>query len=265
MIRVANVTARKKDRGVLTGVSFEIDRGVLAIVGSEGTSLLFDVLDGTVKPERGTVERGAHVFRISQDAPLPEAFSVAEACAFAREVNREPPRSAEEILGILGIARYAKQKIATLTREQRRTVAFAIALASELDLLLVEEPLVALSPEAPGRVSEALRRSNARVTIVATASRRDAAALADRRLAMERGTLVAAAENPVRSMSVRVAPDATAPLTALLARDPRVSGLASAAGEVTVSGPDPEELARSITHAVASLGIEVRRIERRTA
>jgi ABC-2 type transport system ATP-binding protein len=263
MIRLTNVAARKKGGAAVSGVSFEVDEGVLAIVGP--AEPLFDVLDGTLRPERGDVERGARVFRVSHDAPLPEALSVEEACAFARRVRREAPRSAHETLGVLGIASYAKRRIASLTREQRRTVTFAIALASELDLLLVEEPLAFLSPEAPSRVGEALRRCRARVAILATASRRDAEALADRTLVMDRGALVAAPALATRAMRVTLEPASAASLAAFLARDPNVSHLESQPGTVTVSGGDPDALARAITHAVATLGVAVHRIERSRA
>src|SRR5690606_8550601 len=154
----------------------------------DGTSLLFDVIEGRVAPQVGRVavlgvapgQARSRVARVSMDAPLPDALRVEEICDVAADRRGEPRRPAVERLGVLGAAGLAKRRASTLSLEERRTVALAIALTSRADVLLVEEPLAARDPVASGFVIDALRARAANACVlVTTASARDATRAGD--------------------------------------------------------------------------------------
>jgi len=254
VIRIVDLAVK---RAPLAGVTLDVS-GVVAVVGDGGVAL-FDALDGTVRRTRGRVDGAGRVFRVSLEAPLPEPLTVAETCALARRLRHEPARPAEDVLAGLGIASLAPRRVASLTREERRTVTFAIALASEADLLLVEEPLVGLAPEAPRHVAPALRARAA--AIVTTSSLADAHALADRTLRLSNGSLVPVEAPVVRAVLLRVPPEATPAVVAAFAREIDIRTVSASPGEVMVSGDDT--VARVVTRVVAALGVSVFRIEGR--
>jgi ABC-type multidrug transport system ATPase subunit len=296
-VDLASVSARGpaergRARAVLSNVSFRAGRGVLGIIGSyrDGTTLLFDLIDGTARPRSGhvTVRGGSpetarsRVSRVSLDAPLPDGLRVDELCDLAAELRSEPRRPASERLAILGIAKLEKRRVETLSIAERRTVSLALALtSSKSEVILVEEPLVGLDPVAPRLVVDALRtRASTACVIVTTASPREAARLADHLALITSGVYtpidperpyVALDKGGVSSRLV-IAPSQektrTAALIAALTGDDAVgtvetSLFAARAGGlvVTVSGPDLARLSRAITRAIAETRVEVELIE----
>ncbi|MBX3202567.1 MAG: ATP-binding cassette domain-containing protein [Labilithrix sp.] len=297
MIALQAVSARgKAERGALrptlTTVSLEHRRGVLGIVGAtkDGTSLLFDLLDGSASPSSGRVvvlegtpdAARSRVARVSLDAPLPEALRVDEVCALAADLRGEPRRAAHETLGVLGIAALGGRRVGSLAREERRAVALAIALGAKVDVLLLEEPLAWLDPVAPRLTIDALRaRAASACVVVATASPRDATRLAD-----ELGVLTAGVYTPLppalaytslgpeggASIRIVVAPAqgkrGAAALAGVLGGDDAVlrvetSPFAAPPGAVAVvvTGRDLALLARAVTSAIASTRVDVELVE----
>jgi ABC-type multidrug transport system ATPase subunit len=196
MIELSGVVARGpaepgRPRPVLAGVSFRTERGVLAVLGAhkDGATLLCDVIDGTARVRAGRVAvhdrvpddvRG-RIARVSLDAPLPDSLRVEEVCHLWAELRAEASDAAPKKLDALGAANLASRRVVSLSFEERRTVALALALGSKADVLLVEEPLVGLEPVALSRVVDAVRAKGTEATvIVTTASARDAARLGDR-------------------------------------------------------------------------------------
>jgi molybdate transport system ATP-binding protein len=98
--------------------------------------------------------------------------------------------SAAEWLERLGIADLAARRPPELSGGQQQRVALARALASEPELLLLDEPLAALDVELRDDVREELGRHVREwggITIVVTHSFDDVAALADDVVVLERG------------------------------------------------------------------------------
>ncbi|MDF2692118.1 MAG: transporter, ATP-binding protein, partial [Labilithrix sp.] len=205
MIELALVSAhgpaeRGRPRALLTQVSLDHQRGVLGIIGApkDGTSLLLDMLDGTAMPSSGRVTvlgttpdaARSRVARVSLDAPLPEVLRVEEVCDLASDLRGEPRRPAAERLGMLGVAALARRRVRSLTVDERRSVALALALTStKVEAILIEEPLVAMDPVSPRLIGDVLRaRAAAASVIVVTASPRDATRLADRLGVLTAGT-----------------------------------------------------------------------------
>jgi ABC-2 type transport system ATP-binding protein len=297
VIELANVSAhgpaeRGRARSILTNVSLEQPSGLLAIIGTllDGTSLVLDVVDGTVKPKAGRVvvlggspdAARARVARVALDAPLPEALRVDEVCDLSSDLRGEARQPAAERLAVLGIGSLARRNVRSLVLEERRAVALALALTSRAEVLLVDEPLVAIDPVAPRLVVDALRaRAAASSVIVTTASARDATRLGDRLGVMTSGVYTAlppelahTSLGPERSVSMRVVvcpshgkAGAASLVGALSAADAvtRVDtstyAAPSGAVGVVVSGRDLTLLARAITHAIATTSVEIELVE----
>jgi ABC-type multidrug transport system ATPase subunit len=301
LVALASVFARGpsergRPRSVLSDVSLEAGPGVLAVLGAprDGAALFFDVIDGAIRPRRGRVtvlgapaaDARRRVARVAVDAPLPSALRVEEVCDLAATLRGEPRRPATARLGVLGVAALARRPVRTLSHEERRAVAIAIALSSEADVVLLEEPLLAIDPVAPSLVIEALRsrvedqKKTDRLVIVTTASARDATRLGDRMGRLSAGVYTSITNDdgwtrggPAR---MRVVTTSNAgPLVAAITADDEVRGISHVATTVlgadstsgpraaviTISGPDMATLARALTRAIASSGAAVELIE----
>jgi ABC-2 type transport system ATP-binding protein len=305
-VDVSNVVARGRvargpARATLDNVTLRVGRrsstpplgsDFIGIIGAQkdGTALLFDVIDGSVAPRSGRVavlgkpphtER-QRIARVSLDAPLPDALYVSEVCDLAGELRGDPPVSAHERLAVLGLGTLARRRVRSLSLEERRGVALAIALSSKVaSVLLIEEPLVAIDPVAPRLVIDALRersRSGACV-LITTASPRDASRLADSLAVLtagiytplEPGSLhVGYPDEAGAALRVVVSPShgnvgAAKLLTALAAAEAavRVETQPARSGSVflLVSGANLTALVRAVTHAIATARVDVELIE----
>lgn len=288
--RARGAFERAQARAALTNVSFEHDKGVLGIIGAprDGTTILFDVVDGTVKPAAGRVAvfGGApaaarvRVARVSLDAPLPDGLRVDEVCDVAGEVRGEPRRPANERLAVLGIGHLAGRRVRSLALEERRAVALAVALTSKAEVLLVEEPLVAMEGVASSLVVDAIRaRAGAACVVVTTASPRDATRLADRLAVLTSGIFdvlppelahMSLGVEGSASIRVVVSPPAgkagAAALVGVLSGADavtRVETAAYAGGAVAVvaTGRDLALLSAAVTQAIATARVDVELVE----
>lgn len=266
-------------RGVLgtkiERISLEAGKGVTAIVGrpTDGTTLLFDVLDGTVTPKRGTVAVPSTMARVTMDAPLPDAMTVGEVCALASDLRGEAPVDA---LTPLDLASLSKRPTTSLSVDERRAVTLAIALASKAELILIEEPL-ALLGVATRVATDAIReRAKTACVLVITSSPRDATRVGDRIAVLADGLLTPIEEsNTVSSdagslvvvVSASQGREGAASLISALGREEAVSSVdmgAFAAGRATslsVHGNDLGALAKAVTRAIAHSKVNIDLIE----
>ena len=289
-ISARGAAERGRARTVLTSVGLAHQSGVLAIIGAhkDGTALLFDVLDGTTMPRAGrvTVFGGApgdarrRIARVSLEAPLPEALRVDEVCDLAADVRGEPRRSAAERLGTLGLGTLGPRRVRSLSVDERRAVAFAIALSSKADVLLIEEPFAVLDPVAPRLVADALRaRATSACVVVTTASPRDASRIADVLGMLTMGVyaplsleLAHTSFGPDATCSIRVVvtptqgkAGAASLISAMSGEDAVVkietSSYASGGVGLLVTGTQLEALSRAVTRAIANARVDVELIE----
>jgi len=111
----------------------------------------------------------------------------------------EATRRAVAALGDVGLA--PDRRVATLSGGERKRLALARALAPRPRVLLLDEPLTGLDPEALGGLRELLARvcrergpegSEARSMVIVTHQREDVLALADHLVFMDRGRVALA-------------------------------------------------------------------------
>jgi ABC-type branched-subunit amino acid transport system ATPase component/ABC-type branched-subunit amino acid transport system permease subunit len=193
-------------RPILTGVDLAVRHGeTVGLIGANGAgkSTLLGVLSGFLKAGSGSIELfGADVTglaahqrarlgmgRIFQDARLFGDLTVREAVMVALEARERsellpsllalpPSRRAErakrvqadEVVGFLGLGRYADFPIASLSTGSRRIVELACLLAQEARLLLLDEPTAGVAQreaEAFGPLVASLRKElDASVVII---------------------------------------------------------------------------------------------------
>jgi molybdate transport system ATP-binding protein len=193
-------------RGVAVELSVEPGR-TLALLGPNGAgkSSTLQALAGLVN-STGSIRLGERELQgvepehrrvgyVFQDYLLFPHLTVLENVAFgprSQGRGRAASRaSAAELLQRLGIAGLAERRPAQLSGGQQQRVALARALASDPELLLLDEPLAALDVEVREEVREELGRHIrgwGGLTVVVTHSFDDVAALADDVVVLEKGT-----------------------------------------------------------------------------
>ena len=221
---------------------------VVAVLGRNGSgkSTLLSAVAGLVRPDRGRVVLGERVLtdtatglllpphqrRIGLLAQQPLLFphlSVLDNVAFgpqARGVRRREARQAAlRHLSEVDAAQFAARRPGRLSGGQAQRVALARALASQPELLLLDEPLSAVDVEFAPALRSLLQTVLAdRIALIVTHQVIDALMLADRVLVLEAGRVVE--QGPTREVLTR-------PRSSFAAR---LAGLNLVTGTATASG-----------------------------
>jgi len=186
--------------------SVDIDVGEWEIVGligpnGAGKTTLFNCLSGIYKPDRGTVKyrdrdvsgsaphkRAAMgIGRTWQNLGVVRSLSVLENVLTAQHAHvaygplsglfgsprsfreeRQLRRNADEILDFLGLAHLAYESVGGLPYGTQKLCDLAMALATDPDILLLDEPSSGMSPEEAHQLGETLTflRSALNLTIL---------------------------------------------------------------------------------------------------
>lgn len=197
-------TSRGPVRAV-RGVDISITPGeTVALLGPNGAgkSTTIDMLLGLLPPDAGTVS----VFGMTPGAAISagvvggmlqvggviQYLSVRELITMIASLY-PCPLPVDEVIELTGIADLADRKTTKLSGGQTQRLRFAIALVSNPDLLVLDEPTVALDVEARREFWDTLRAFVARgkTVLFATHYLEEADAYADRIILMANGRVVA--------------------------------------------------------------------------
>lgn len=231
-------------------VDIEVADGeTVALLGPNGAgkSTLLSVAAGLLVPDRGRVTLGGRVLvdtgspgrrvavpvwkrgisLLAQDALLFPHLTVRENVAFgprsAGASRAEARRTADVWLGRVDATELAHRRPAELSGGQAQRVAVARALATEPELLLLDEPLAALDVAVAPAIRRLLRDVlRDRTAIVVTHDVLDAYTLADRVVVLEEGRVVDA--GPTRAVLDRPTTPFAAGLSGLNLLVGRASG-----------------------------------------
>jgi len=180
LLAVQGISKQFGGTQALDGVSLELRRGeILALLGENGAgkSTLIKILADVYSLDSGRIEfhgdavagqalRRLPIAFIHQDLGLIEWMTVAEniclTLGFPRRlglVDWEAARHvAERALAALGVDIDPEVRVQSLTRTEKSLVAIARALATEAEVLVLDEPTASLPADEVARLFAALRR-----------------------------------------------------------------------------------------------------------
>jgi len=191
-------------------VSFMIKTGELAcIIGPSGCgkSTTLQLIAGLIQPEEGSIQlngsditfKAVHERQIAmvfQDYALFPHMNVAQNIAYPmklRKINKAKRKeSINHLLSLVSLEGYQKRKPQELSGGERQRVALARALASQPQLLLLDEPLSALDAKLRKHLREEIRRIHEETgitTVYVTHDQEEALSIADRIIVMHEGNV----------------------------------------------------------------------------
>jgi branched-chain amino acid transport system ATP-binding protein len=183
VLRAREVTRRFGGLTAVDRVSIDLERGRLhAVIGTNGAgkSTLINVLSGELPASGGTVELRGHditrwpqpkraragVGRSYQRSTVFPRFTVLENCRLAAQAHHQQPWSfwasaatcsvalpaARDAAARAGLADVLNTSAAALSHGQRRQLEIAMCLATEPEVLLLDEPLAGMGAEETERM-----------------------------------------------------------------------------------------------------------------
>jgi len=273
-VRLTGVTKYFGQVRAVDGIDLTIQPGeVVAFLGPNGAgkTTTVDMLLGLSRPTGGDVEvfggearRAVALGRVAavmQTGGLLKDFTIRETVEFTASLFR-PARPVDEVLQRAGIADIGDRLVGKASGGQQQRLRFAMALLSDPDLLVLDEPTTGMDVQGRRDFWSAIRDDarRGRTTLFATHYLEEADAYADRVVLMRHGRIVAdgtAAE--IKAMaagrSVRVTwPDAD---TAALAALPGIDAIDIRGDSVIVHASDSDSVARYLLNQTPARDLEV--------
>ena len=211
VLELDNVTKRFGSFTAVSGANFSVDRGqILSLLGPSGCgkTTTLRMIAGFEEPDEGRVliadqdMRGKRPYErnvglLFQDYALFPHMSVEENVAYGlkrRGYGRaETKTRVGEMLDLVSLGEFRGRRPAQLSGGQQQRVALARALATNPEVLLLDEPLSALDAKLRMELRNELRRIITAVgatTIVVTHDQEEAMSLGDRVIVMNRGEIM---------------------------------------------------------------------------
>jgi len=245
------------------GVTVEVTPGeVVALLGPNGAgkSTTVDMLLGLTKPDAGevtvaggtpreAVDQGLLGAMMQNGALLPDA-TVGEIVDLVVSTHTKPLPAAE-VIARAGLEKLVKRRCGKLSGGERQRVRFALALAGDPQLLVLDEPTAAMDVEGRRAFWTAIREfaGTGRTVLFATHYLAEAEDYADRVVLMRHGAVVA--DGPVAEVRAAVSGrvlKAAVPgaAEADLARLPGVTTVQLRAGRAELACADSDAAIRAL-------------------
>ena len=208
--------AQHKEIRAVRGIDLSIAEGeTVALLGPNGAgkSTTIDMMLGLTRPDAGTVTVFGRSPRDAVDAGLVGGMlqtgalirdlSVRELIAMAASLYPNP-MDVEEAIAVAGLEQAASQRTQKLSGGQTQRVRFAVALVANPDLLVLDEPTVAMDVEGRREFWATIRATAGRgkTVLFATHYLEEADANSDRAVLMAHGRIVA--DGPPTEIKARV-------------------------------------------------------------
>jgi len=238
LLRADEITRRWGGLVAVDRVSIELQRGAVhAVIGTNGAgkSTLINILSGEIPPSAGRVEllgqdvtawsqprrARAGLGRSYQRNTIYPSFTVLENCRLAAQARTQKPwlwwqdaqrcpasmATAEQVALRAGLGELLQREAGLLSHGQKRQLEIAMCLATEPQVLLLDEPLAGMGAEETDRMLELLSELRAGHAILLVEHDMDAVfRIADRITVMVNGAVIAS-DTP---QAVRASPDVQA-------------------------------------------------------
>jgi len=221
VLQTRGLTWRVGGFTIVEDVNLDVRRGeFLSVIGPNGAgkSTLVNLLSGTVRPTRGTVElAGRDVSRsrpaarvraglgrtfqtssvfpglpVLENARLAAAGQSGSLAFWRRPRSDAATRHAREVLEEVGLAHRAADRAGDLPHGDKRKLEIALALCGDPQVLLLDEPTAGVSAEEVGPLVEVVRRVHAdgRTVVMVEHHMELVTGLSDRIAVMHRGRLL---------------------------------------------------------------------------
>jgi ABC-type branched-subunit amino acid transport system ATPase component len=175
LLEVREVSVRFGGVAALSEVSLEVRAGeIFALIGPNGAgkTTLFNVISGVIRPSHGDVRFegrsivGAPAHRIARAGiartyqivrpfhRLSVVDNVAVGALVRHRTLADAREAAREVVGFVGLGRFADRLASSLTLTQRKRLEVARALAMEPKLLLLDEVMAGLTPTEMDEMAE---------------------------------------------------------------------------------------------------------------
>jgi branched-chain amino acid transport system ATP-binding protein len=223
LLRGTRITRRWGGLVAVNGVSLDLERGAVhAVIGTNGAgkSTLINILSGEIAPSEGTVELLGHdVTRWSQPRraraglgrsyqrnTIFPSFTVFENCRLAAQAALQKPwhwwspasrcessaAAARRAAARTGLDDCLDREAGLLSHGQKRQLEIAMCLATDPQVLLLDEPLAGMGAEETDRMLALLDELRAGHAILLVEHDMDAIfRIADRITVMVNGTVIA--------------------------------------------------------------------------
>jgi sulfate transport system ATP-binding protein len=262
------------DFTALEDVSLEVPEGSLtSLLGPSGSgkSTLLRIIAGLETPDAGTIViDGTDVSQVRpQKRGIGFVFqhyaafahmSVRENVAFGLKIRKRPKAEVtarvDELLGLVGLTKWAGQRPSQLSGGQRQRMALARALAVEPKVLLLDEPFGALDATVRAELRAWLRRLHDEqhvTTVLVTHDQEEAMEISDRIAVMSAGTIEQV--GAPREIYDQPASDFVMGFVGPVSR---LGGRLVRPHDVTVALEPGEERTEAMVKRVVYLGFEVR-------
>ncbi|MEO7071181.1 MAG: ABC transporter ATP-binding protein [Nostocoides sp.] len=273
-IRLRGVTKSFGDVHAVRGIDLTVQSGeIVAFLGPNGAgkTTTIDMVLGLSEPTEGEVEvygmtprRAIHhglVSAVMQTGGLLKDFTVAETLRYAASVfaASEPVEVAMERAGISGIA---QQLVGKCSGGEQQRLRFAMALLSDPELLILDEPTTGMDVEGRRDFWNAIRADAAkgRTVIFATHYLEEADLYADRVILVRKGQVVADGTSAqIKAMASGRTVTATVPdLTEEMVRGiPAVEGIDIRGDRVIITSKDTDTVARHLLTTTGARDLEI--------
>jgi len=223
LLRACDITRRWGGLVAVNGVSLKLERGTVhAVIGTNGAgkSTLINILSGEIPPSSGTVElRGQDVTvwtqprraraglgRSYQRNTIYPTFSVFENCRLAAQARTQKAwawwqdaarcdtsiAAARDAATRAGLDALLERSAGLLSHGQKRQLEIAMCLATQPQVLLLDEPLAGMGAEETERMLTLLAALKAEHAILLVEHDMDAVfRIADRITVMVNGAVIA--------------------------------------------------------------------------
>jgi ABC-2 type transport system ATP-binding protein len=278
-IRLSNLTKSYGSVRAVRDLNLNIAPGeTVALLGPNGAgkSTTIEMVLGLTRPDSGSVAlfgmspaqaiAAGAVGGMLQTGQLIQQLTVAELISMTASLYPHPLPVAE-VLRLTGTEEFAGRRSTKLSGGQTQRVRFALSMVGNPDLLLLDEPTVALDVEGRRLFWDAVRAiaAQGKTVVFATHYLEEADAYADRIVLMSHGDVVA--DGPTTEIKAMVGgrtiratlPGADVAALAALAALPGVTTADRHGDTVILSATDPEAALRALLNGFpAARDVEVR-------